>query len=73
MIKYKRKKSEDLVEARQIAENGEALTLKDDHKTIKIFAQKGEWLITESDGRQYILSDTAFKLQFEPNRQLLLD
>lgn len=73
MIKYKRKKSEDLVEARQISDDGEALILKDENKTIKVFAKKGEWLITESDGMQYILSDTAFKLQFESNRQLLLD
>jgi len=72
-MRYKRKKGEDLIDARQIGESGEALTLKDENKTIKIFAQKGEWLITESDGRQYVLSDVAFKLQFEPNRQLLFD
>jgi hypothetical protein len=72
-MKCKRRKSEDLVEARPIDENGEALTLIDENKKIKVFAQKGEWLITESDGRQYVLSDTAFKLQFESNRQLLLD
>jgi len=61
------------VDARQIGDGGESLTLTDENKKIKIFAQKGEWLITESDGRQYVLSDTAFKLQFESNRQLLLD
>ena len=73
MIKYKRKKSEELVDARQIGESGEALMLTDDQKKIKVFAQEGEWLITESDGMQYVLSDTAFKLQFDSNRQLLLD
>jgi len=73
MAKYKRKLNDGKIDARQIGEKGESLKLEDNGKSSHVFAQEGEWLITESDGRQYVLSDTSFKLQFAPYRHLLLD
>lgn len=72
-MKYKRKSGESTVEARKIGEDGEILILLDENKKSKVFAQAGEWLITEQDGRQYILSDAAFRMQFDAGSQLLLD
>jgi len=72
MAKYKKKQNADVVDARQIGKNGESLILKDGDSSIQIFAKEGEWLITEQNGNQFILTNSAFKLQFS-NRQLLLD